>query len=247
MHLLLDFDGVVLRNHNIHKVVVDRCTNFVHKVVKCPNKEFASKLNRELYYNAGHTLYGLNKLGYNGVNEKDFEKYVYKDINYNDYLYDVKDTHKSDIESFKKLETHCKKNNIEMLFFSNAPDVWCHSICNEMGISKLPTTYSFMSRLKPEPQSYMDVDLHLKSDLYVFVDDKLTNLLNTPNTTKWKCVWMDNSDYSEYLRINNRLTMIKDLTDVCELLDIYQTWLSPDTSNISLEHACRLILNSKPI
>ncbi len=237
MHLLLDFDGVVLKNHPIHKVVVDRCTNFVHKVVKCPNKEFASKLNKDLYYNAGHTLYGLNKLGYEGVNEKDFEKYVYKDIDYNDYLYNVTETHKSDIESFKHLETHCKKNNIEMLFFSNAPDIWCYSICNKMGISQLPTTYSYMSRLKPEPQSYMDLDLHLNSDLYVFVDDKLTNLLNTPNTNpnKWQCIWMHNT----YLQVNNRLTIVKDLKEVCELLDIYQSWVQPQEPS-KLVHACGL-------
>lgn len=218
MHLLLDFDGVVLRNHAIHKKIIDRCTNFVHKVVNCKDKSFASRLNKELYYNAGHTLYGLNKLGYNGVNEKDFEDYVYKDINYNDYLYDVKDTHKDDIQSFKNLENYCKKNNVPMKFFSNAPDIWCHSICNKMGITELPTTYSYMSRLKPEPPSYNDVDLHLNSDLYIFVDDKLTNLLNTPDNSKWKCVWMCETDN---LNVNDRLTMIKDLTYLCPVIDNY--------------------------
>lgn len=214
MHLLLDFDGVVLRNHSIHKLVVERCNNFVHKVVKCKDKEFATRLNKELYYNAGHTLYGLNKLGYKGVDEKDFEEYVYKDINYNDYLYNVRETHKEDIESFNNLEDYCKKNNIKMRFFSNAPDIWCYSICNKMGISEIPSTYSFMSCLKPEPKSYADVEFNLGSDVYVFVDDKLTNLLNTPYN--WKCVWMCETDN---LVVNDRLTMIKNLNYLQPILD----------------------------
>jgi FMN phosphatase YigB (HAD superfamily) len=212
--LLLDFDGVVFKNHKLHKVVANRCEQFMHKYVKVRDQETLTRCNKSLYETTGHTLLGLQRLGYN-ITFEDFNNYVYKDIDFKNNLKDISEEHVRDIHALKKIQKHCEVNNYGLYIFSNAPDIWCDSICEILLGYSVPSTYIYTNNiLKPNPYSYIRVQQYCDSDEYIFVDDKLGNLLNVPVNGRWTCMWLNGC---ETKKINSRLFFIESLDDMLSL------------------------------
>lgn len=205
MHLLLDFDGVVLKKHPAFKVVSYRCERFVQKYYPRLNRNEIQEVNRKLYTDYGHTLIGLQKTLGTVVNNDhresrnidiaDFNKQVYCDLNYLTLFDNIQNTNKNDVENYKKTIKYCKENNINVKIFSNAPSSWCINIQYMMGVSSpIEDLYDKVTscHIKPSAESYKLVDDCLQDQKYVFIDDKEINLLPIRNDKKWIPICMGN-------------------------------------------------------
>ena len=215
--LLLDFDGVILRNHRISNIIVNRCQSMVHKCIKHLDFESCKRINKNLYESTGHTVLGLQRLGYKDLLISEFDELVYQKIDYKVELSDISSTHASDIENVKNLYNYCKTKGIDMWIFSNAPDSWCHSISHMMDLPILPSTRPHVSTLKPDPKCYLEIERKIKSDKYIFVDDKMMNLMKAPD--HWTCVWM--SDLQQ--DVSDNFSVIKSMKNLKPILDEHLT------------------------
>ena len=192
--LLLDFDGVVFKNHKLHNLVSHRCEMFVSKY------NIPKVINKQLYQSTGHTIIGLKRLGVKPVPTiEEFNEYIYKDIDYKSIINSIDDKQKKTLKKITRITTP--------YIFSNAPDVWCDTISEILFNKQFPTTSKFTGSLvKPDPRAYMKIEKHLKSDHYIFVDDKIENLPYI--SPKWTRIWM-NDTYS--MKVQDDLYFITDL------------------------------------
>lgn len=126
----IDFDGVILRNHPVHTYVSHRCNMFVAKKLSV-SLERAKEKNRELYTTTGHTLLGLKKLGVK-TSLKEFNSFVYTELDYATVFKDMHLTHQEDIDGLDALLKTCRKEQITPFVFSNAPNVYVHNILKHM-------------------------------------------------------------------------------------------------------------------
>lgn len=171
-HLLLDIDGVLIRD----KVLLDHVKNNVVRYVskKLPKMKKHDKLNNLLYNTYGHTAIGLEKEF--GIDTKDFNDYVYNRYTIA-HLYD----HIQNDETFKNdafvLKLLCQANK-KISFFSNAPLVWTEPIreCIDLRITNTD------GNLKPKLESYLKFGFDEK---FIFVDDKLNNLMPVLFLKNW--------------------------------------------------------------
>lgn len=180
VRVLLDFDGVVLKNHQIQQRVSQLCTRFVEKRTKL--KKSASVLNKNLYSAYGHTAVGLNILGYE-TSKEEFNDFVYGQINYED-LRDIKETHRSDVLEFKRVYEWFKSQTLyDLTIFSNAPDSWTSTISRMMIDEEVPSLAVQMGEFfKPQKECYDAVNKD--GSRIVFLDDNLTNVMESPES--WK-------------------------------------------------------------
>jgi FMN phosphatase YigB (HAD superfamily) len=213
--ILLDFDGVVFKNHHLHTVVGRKCEQFVNRYVRVKDQKTLKLVNKSLYETTGHTLLGLQKLGYD-ICFEEFNDFVYKGIDYTSVKARVSEEQETELSYVKKIKSYCDQNpNTDVRIFSNAPDIWCNTISEELLSFTLPTTYDQTKNiLKPDAESYIAIEAQLPSQKYVFVDDKLCNLLNVPKNGKWTSVWM-NAD--ESLRVKDDLLFVRSLDELFSL------------------------------
>ena len=227
-YCMLDFDGVILRNHLIHPVVQHKCIKFVSKKLQIPYKQ-AVHVNKELYEAGGHTVTSLQMLGYS-CSVKEFNEYVYNDIDYKIFE-KVNKTHKNDITSLRRILQKCKDQSIQPFVFSNAPDSYCYQILEYMAfdpetqqtcplISSLSSTYTLTQEyLKPFYSAYIAIEEALggKEAEFILVDDKLSNLLAVQDQMNWKKILMAPESFSQSVR--NKLTIVSTLDEVAESLN----------------------------
>ncbi len=221
--LLLDFDGVVFRNNPLDVVISHRCQMYSNKFVSIRNPIKLREFNTEIYNTYGHTLVGLQKLGHVKANINEFNSYVYDGLIGGD-LRSLKDTHYTDIKSFKRLLSMAQDNDIKVFMFSNAPDKWCNMVCHYMGISEneQPTSLHGLllesSVLKPSVLGYMMVERELVDfeDLFL-LDDKMLNLKNIMYNSRWTKLLMSPSSQDTPIQVKNDCFMVNSLDMAIDL------------------------------
>jgi FMN phosphatase YigB (HAD superfamily) len=174
MALLLDMDGVILRNNTAHKHIAFRCQQYVRKITGIKNPIKVSILNKQLYESTGHTFLGLKNLGY-PINLDEFNEYVYDDMSI------IKNINAKETNQLTLLKKKCEDKNIKIYIFSNAPIIWSHTILSHMNcdIPILSSEY-----LKPQIEYYNIVE-SIISEKILFVDDKLMNIMPVINRKRW--------------------------------------------------------------
>lgn len=209
MHLLLDFDGVIIRSHRIHRMIGKKCQAFTMKHTR-------RDVNKELYDSTGHTLLGLQKIVQPNISLKEFNRVIYHDIDYVAYLDNIQQEQKDHIHTVRELLKHTKDNKIPTYLFSNAPDYYCDAVSKQMKVPFIP--YIPQHHLKPEPQAYKTIEIALQeADKFVFVDDKLINLVNTPQNDKWIRVWYSPETTQHPEKISDDFYIVPDLLDVVRM------------------------------
>lgn len=216
--LLLDVDGVIIRNQPLLKYIGNKCVNFVRRTSQYPLTYSKAKQINEVYYkNYGHTLRGLHKTLNNNNefsfvssqnNDKketadDFMEKLYKESTktFDDIVYDADSIsklhdHINSTEFFENSERIaqlcllCASKNIKVAMFSNAPMNWCLPIA-----SKLARLYGepLINDIISPGSTLFKPFLH-KPDkqLYMNVEDYIT--LNTSNTSPMsKLLYVDDS------------------------------------------------------
>lgn len=176
--LLLDVDGVIIRDRLLLAHVKHNATRYVHS--KLPNCADPVSVNRSLYLAYGHTARGLST-GF-GIDCSDFNEKVY-DKSLLSHLADTLETpeFQADAEHISNLIFY----GWPVTLFSNAPYEWvapvARAISDQVRI-RCPGSNPAKSYLKPEPGFYKEFDTCTD---YYFVDDSLKNLGAVRDMENW--------------------------------------------------------------
>ena len=176
--LLLDIDGVLVRDKLLLEHVKDNCVRYVQaKLPQCPD---ARKANRLLYLAHGHTALGLSKSF--GIDTKDFNESVY-DKRLMDHLAEI--LYGTEFQQEAKQIHDFTTRGWQVTLFSNAPPIWSNqvarAISDVVGV-RCPGDDLMQWPLKPEAAAYKDFS---PVQTHVFVDDSLKNL----GTARWLPNW----------------------------------------------------------
>ena len=176
--LLLDIDGVIVRDKLLLAHVKENCTRYVQ--AKLPDCKDPRNVNRILYLTHGHTARGLTHSF--GVDTSDFNDHVY-DRRLMDHLAEV--IYTTDFQAEAKEIHDFTKKGWNVTLFSNAPEAWCRRVARVIGDDVglvCPGSNLLNTPLKPEAAAYQDFS---KVQSHVFVDDSLKNL----GTARWLPNW----------------------------------------------------------
>lgn len=207
--LLLDMDGVMLHQPNLHRFVEMRVASFVRRrlepVIREINYPQAESINRSLYATYGHTLLGLNRIFGMDVSIHEFNAQVY-DKTTLDYIQSFQDDAHMNrrMNEVRQLLERCHIHRVPVYIFSNAPMCWSRSIVGMMGVhiddkhilgSDHPL-FDRNGRLKPEVSLYHDVARlieyrHSSDHKLIFVDDSLMNLRPCIGEQRWHPVLLN--------------------------------------------------------
>jgi FMN phosphatase YigB (HAD superfamily) len=214
--LLLDYDGVVLRNRTASSLITKRAGLFTQSVFTRKNNitittKDASDLSYNLYKGYGHTLLGLNGIGLKNVLLKDYNNFVYSHIDYDELIME-----NNDMKDINHIVSTCKAQKIDVFFFSNAPRVWIYNtlkrnkylstnICDVRDI--LEISDNDCTFLKPKSEIYDALEERFKNNVIVFVDDNSYNMTYTINKNNWINVLYCgvNSDVSDNMYLTRDL------------------------------------------
>lgn len=176
--LVLDIDGVILRDKALLDHVKRNCARYVK--AKLPECKEPDRVNRLLYSTCGHTARGLQNLF--GVDTSDFNEKVY-DVPLRARLWEVLSSTEFQKEAANIHEF--TKNGWRVTLFTNSPIEWAgqvaHAISDELFVV-CPGSDVITSPLKPEATAYRNFAKH---HTHIFVDDSLVNL----NTARWLPNW----------------------------------------------------------
>ena len=171
--LLLDIDGVLVRDKLLLEHVKANCVEYVRaKMPECKNP---TETNRILYLAHGHTARGLTNVF--GVDTSDFDRKVY-DRSLIDHLADVLGSveFQRDAQDIHEL-THM---GWDVTLFTNSPPIWAQQVAiaiNDQIKAKCPGEF------KPNTGAYLGFP---RDRLNVYVDDSLKNL----STARWLDNWL---------------------------------------------------------
>jgi FMN phosphatase YigB (HAD superfamily) len=176
--LLLDIDGVLVRDRLLLAHVQDNCVKYVAS--KLPEAKNPRDVNRVLYMTHGHTARGLQYAFQ--VDASDFNEKVY-DKRLLDHLAEV--IYGTEFQHEAKEIHDLTKRNWKVSLFTNAPIEWAgpvaraisdevHVVCAGSNATKCP--------LKPEASMYTQFQKHLT---HIYIDDSLKNLA----TARWLPNW----------------------------------------------------------
>lgn len=226
--VLLDVDGVVYRNQKVLQKVSHNIVRYISKELKVSIPE-ADAMNQVLYKNFGHSYIGMRSIFNTSHSIHHFNNYVYDDDLLNDVSTVHDDTLPQDAASVRFLIQECKRRDIDVYLFSNAPLKWCETIIRTMKLSNYVNDQQiitcdhdvFRMCLKPNPYVY-DTMLrylcHKKHDEVdcLFVDDSLVNLVPLLGCPQWQPVFFDNT-LSTRLK-STKLSTVHNLQEVHSLL-----------------------------
>jgi hypothetical protein len=164
MNVLLDVDGVLIRDPAIIRLMQNNITRYVRmKVPKARNPE---KMRTYFYKKYGHTARGITKTL--GIPTPDFNVQVYDKA-----LMDMLAEHLVSAQFQKDADVVRKLLNDgnTVTLFSNAPGMWTWPISCAIDLRVMTARFA---GLKPQPVAYT----HVRGPgPFVFVDDLYANLV----------------------------------------------------------------------
>ncbi len=194
MRLLLDVDGVLIRDQVLLDHVKNNVVRYVNK--KLPGMKRHEKINNLLYKAYGHTSIGLQEEF--GVDTSDFNDCVhnrYLLAHSHDYIH-------NDINFMKDafiIRRMCEYGK-SISFFSNAPLVWTEPIREAIDL-RIGNAEGY---LKPNIDSY----LSFGSDPITCVDDKMCNLITTAFLPNWTPIQFTDKPESQSIKSINNISEV---------------------------------------
>jgi FMN phosphatase YigB (HAD superfamily) len=180
-NLLLDFDGVVVRNERIGAIVKDRSESFIAKKYNL-TKSQSARVNRVFYKTHGHTAIGVDPENYK-QHVLEYNDYVFSNLDYSLLRAYITPT---DVRSLRNVVSHKKRYGL----FTNAPISWCENMCALAHIDLydfIDPSSCFTSDeglIKPKKEIYDHVEESLENNIY-FIDDSAINLEAVGDRDRW--------------------------------------------------------------
>lgn len=208
--LLLDVDGVLVRDRRLLEHVHTNCVNYVR--AKLPDAKDSHVTNNLLYLVHGHTARGLEKAF--GVDTSDFNKSIYTKKLLS-HLAEVLTT-----ETFQKEAAEINNLSREgwnISLFTNAPWIWAVKVATAIGddVAIRCAGNPHESPLKPEAAAYM---FHTEGPT-VFVDDSLKNLGTARYLENWRCIHFTEGPFDKNVwcpQVGTISDLVKNLVDTLE-------------------------------
>jgi hypothetical protein len=176
--LLLDIDGVLVRDRLLMEHVKDNCVKYVS--AKLPRCKDPRETNRLLYLGHGHTARGLATAFQ--VDTSDFNEKVY-DRPLMDHLAEV--IYGTEFQQDAKEIHELSEKGWKVTLFTNSPVEWAvpiaHAISHNVYVDCVGHDVS-KSFVKPESARYTQFPAHMT---HIYVDDSLKNL----GTARWMPNW----------------------------------------------------------
>jgi len=169
--LLLDVDGVILRDEKLFRHLRHNAARYVAK--KIPDCADPIETNNFLYLKHGHTAKGLKNVF--GIDASDFNEFVY-DKSLMTHLSTVIDSKKFRLDA--STIHSITERGWPVTLFSNAPYQWVQPVAlaiNDQVKVRCPGPYA-----KPDPAFYKEFD-----SCY-YVDDSLMNLETVSAWPNWR-------------------------------------------------------------
>ena len=197
MHLLLDFDGVILKNNKLTQYQFEKSCKFVQRHT-CLNIDTCRTLNRKYYPVYGHSVTMLNTMFNKKISVEEYDEYVFNKRTLNKLVHLVDDDTLKHSSMFEYIFKHCEKNNIKWNIFSNAHINWIilfsqHMKLNDITEGKVVWPQSKLNLLKPNEEAYDNIEkMFPSSNLFTFIDDSYVNLDIVQKREKWRTYQMQN-------------------------------------------------------
>jgi FMN phosphatase YigB (HAD superfamily) len=219
--VLVDFDGVVLRNKRACCYINKRAIQYVSKKTGISNRHILDDLTTSFYKTHGHTHIALLKNNYKSSYDE-FNHFMY-DCPEAKALYNDLNLSSEELESWHTFRFFCNKNNIDVKLFSNANYTWLqhfikdsdeelYSLTNYIHNFKKYELYNTL--LKPNNNIYMLTKNHLKkkySNAY-FIDDNFYNFHTIRKDTFWTNVWLNTRVDHDNFQLDENTHVINDLS-----------------------------------
>jgi FMN phosphatase YigB (HAD superfamily) len=224
--VLVDFDGVVLKNKLADKSVAKRAGIYTwkkinnHKPINNYNisPSQADDMCYNLYKGYGHTLTGLKHIGINDCNMKEYNKLIYDTIDYKKVCRE-----NNNFDDMRILINYCHECQYEIFFFSNAPYRWMSNILKNdedilssvddvrrvLGINEDDDNF-----IKPQSSIYDKINSHFNKENIVFIDDNIGNIKPVINNVTWTNIVFSSANK----KINNRLFFADSLERVTDII-----------------------------
>ena len=182
--LLLDIDGVILRDRLLMEHVKDNCVKYV--AAKLPECKNPRETNRVLHLGYGHTARGLSTCFQ--VDTSDFNEKVY-DRPLMDHLAEV--IYGTEFQQEAKELHELTEKDWKVTLFTNSPVEWAvpigRAISDNVFIDCAGHNVS-TSPLKPEAARYTQFPIHMT---HIYVDDSLKNIGTARFLPNWHCVYFN--------------------------------------------------------
>lgn len=199
--LLLDFDGVLINNVKMNRLIQHQATKFFSHHTKIPY-DMSFKLNNKFYKHYGHTVNFVKDLVPKDVNMLDFNEYVYSPevLSCASDELTLYDKHK--FHEWEAIINAFKSYNYDVKIFSNAPLCWIDICLSNLSVSSDVfddvICFDNVRSLKPAEQAYHDI--YKNEERIIFVDDTKENLYCLLNQPTWIPILYDTEDkYQETL------------------------------------------------
>lgn len=226
--VLVDFDGVVLRNKIADAKVAKRAGIYTwkhinkHMASQNHNKAISVSQGEDLCYNLykgyGHTVLGLKGIGVSSANIKGFNRIVYDTLDY-------PTIRKSNncFDDVRKLINYCYETHYEVFLFSNAPQRWMSNMLKDdediliamQDVRKMLEIDENDDRfLKPSQHIYDVICSSFNKENIVFIDDNINNIKPVMDKLTWTNIVMSTVNR----KINNRLHLVTSLENVTDII-----------------------------
>jgi hypothetical protein len=176
--LLLDIDGVLVRDRLLLEHVKDNCVKYVSS--KLPEAKNPRDVNKVLYMTHGHTARGLQKAFQ--IDTSDFNEKVY-DKRLLEHLSEV--LYSPEFQQEAKEIYNITKKDWKVTLFTNSPIEWAGPVARAISDEVFVVCAgpdATASPLKPEADMYTQFQKHLT---HIYVDDSMKNL----ETARWLPNW----------------------------------------------------------
>ena len=188
--LLIDFDGVILRNNRCMRYQCDQSAKFVQKVTGMSLKA-SEALNSQCYPRYGHTVTMLNKLFNNVTTLEEYNDFVFEPKKMSEVLDGSLDLQtRQHFTSFEPLIDKCDRADISTAIFTNASLSWVEYCAHKISPPLLKRTQVVYPRntaeMKPYRRAYDNIEmLFPDKEEYWFVDDSKANLVEPSRRDNW--------------------------------------------------------------
>ena len=180
--LLLDIDGVIVRDKLLLSHVKENCVKYVES--KLPEAKNPRDVNRVLHLSHGHTARGLNMVF--KVDTSDFNEKVY-DKSLMDHLAEV--IYSTEFQEEAKEIHELTQNGWKVTLFTNSPIEWAGQVAR--AISDEVFVACPGPHMKPEIPMYTQFPVH---HMHIYVDDSMKNLGTARWLPNWQCVYFNEGE-----------------------------------------------------
>jgi hypothetical protein len=214
---LVDFDGVVIRNRTVSKVVVDRIEGYVQKKLGL-SKDSAGALNEILYSKHGHTLIGLQKILPHSTSLTEFNDYVYTGIQDEISHIDLS----RELAAWKDFRNMLDTYQVHPVLFTNAPRAWTDLFVDSSTPNLQDITGLSEKTLKPDQYVYRVAQEAFKDKHIFFIDDKVGNLEFPRSKLKWHTLHFmhDHFEYYTVPKTSSEHFMVSNLYAAADVITL---------------------------